>query len=236
MDPGDVLAAGADGAAEAAADEREEDVEDAAGVGREGHGGAQCNLAGARGWSLSRRPPPRRVATLMEKFQVSGAPGSLPPRMPVARLGAVQRVAVDGGGAGVEPVAGGWVEPKRSTSFRTARGGGRGSRRWRPGWPVVTAVDTAAGQVDADIAVFKLGNPLAYGDTVPGDDAPRRWVWICENGDGVAARVKMPGEEFTTRPAPPGMTIFMRQVFRFFGGQRGGLEDSVANRLTRRSA
>ena len=53
---------------------------------------------------------------------------------------------------------------------------------------VVAAVDAAAGEVDADVAVFKLGDPLAYGDTVPGDDAPRRWVWsTAENGDGVAA-------------------------------------------------
>src|SRR5882757_7074240 len=47
VDPGDELIAGAVGAAEAVADEGEEDVEDSVGVGAEGHGAAQGDLASA---------------------------------------------------------------------------------------------------------------------------------------------------------------------------------------------
>src|ERR1700761_4010973 len=47
VDPRDELIAGAVGAAEAVADEGEEDVEDSAGVGAEGHGAAQGHFAGA---------------------------------------------------------------------------------------------------------------------------------------------------------------------------------------------
>ncbi len=48
MDPGDELIAGAVGAAEAVADEGEEDVEDSAAVGAEGHGAAEGEFARSR--------------------------------------------------------------------------------------------------------------------------------------------------------------------------------------------
>ena len=84
VDPGDELIAGAVGAAEAVADEREEDVEDSAGVGAEGHGAAQGDLAGAGSGRMEKKASSQALATWMEKFHVSGAPGSLPPSSPVA--------------------------------------------------------------------------------------------------------------------------------------------------------
>ena len=50
VDPGDELIAGADSAPEAMANETEEDVEDAARIGAEGHCTAQRHLTGPRSW------------------------------------------------------------------------------------------------------------------------------------------------------------------------------------------
>jgi hypothetical protein len=63
---------------------------------------------------------------------------------------------------------------------------------------MVAAVDTAAGEVDADVTVFEFVDPRACGEAVPGDDLPR--CCMCsptEDGNGVAVRVKVAGEELT---------------------------------------
>jgi hypothetical protein len=83
VDPGDKLIAGAVGAAEAVADEREEDVEDSAGVGAEVMALRRATLR-VRGVRVEKKASSQALATWMEKFQVSGAPGSLPPSSPVA--------------------------------------------------------------------------------------------------------------------------------------------------------
>jgi len=41
----------------------------------------------------------------------------------------------------------------------------------------VAAVDTAASEVDADVALFELYNPWAEGEAVPWDYTPRGWLW-----------------------------------------------------------
>jgi hypothetical protein len=61
---------------------------------------------------------------------------------------------------------------------------------------IVAAVDAAAGEVDADVAVFEFGDPRAGGDAVPFDDAPGCGMRAAtEDGYGVVVRVKVAGED-----------------------------------------
>jgi hypothetical protein len=80
-------------------------------------------------------------------------------------------VAIDSGGAGVEPdrrrvIEGGddFVEDFRGLDAGVEDGAAIGG--------MVAAVDAAAGEVDADVTVFQSVDPGAGGDAVPWDDAP----------------------------------------------------------------
>ncbi|MDT7812534.1 MAG: hypothetical protein QOJ42_2450, partial [Acidobacteriaceae bacterium] len=56
--------------------------------------------------------------------------------------------------------------------------------------------DAAAGEVDADVAVFEFGGPGAGDEAVPGDDTPGSGPRAAgEDGDGVVVRVKVAGED-----------------------------------------
>ena len=108
VDPGDKLIAVAIGAAEAVADEREEDVEDSAGVWAEGHGAAQGDLAGARSGGGEEGLFPG-FGDLDGEVPGIGCAGFVAAEFAGGFVhGAVEGVAIDGGGAGVEP-NGGWV-------------------------------------------------------------------------------------------------------------------------------
>jgi hypothetical protein len=104
-------------------------------------------------------------------------------------------VAIDGGGAGVEPdwrrvVQGGddFVEELCGLDAGVEDGAAIGG--------MVAAVHAAAGEVDADVAVFEFGDPGAGGEAVPGDDAPGCLMRAAaEEGDGVVVRVKVAGED-----------------------------------------
>jgi hypothetical protein len=61
---------------------------------------------------------------------------------------------------------------------------------------MIAAVDAAAGEVDADVAVFELGDPGAGGEAVPWNDAPGCWMRVAaEDGDFVVVRVEVAGED-----------------------------------------
>ena len=60
----------------------------------------------------------------------------------------------------------------------------------------VAAVYAAAGEVDADIALFEIGDPWTEGEAVPWDYAPRGGLWeATEDNDIVTLGVKVTGEE-----------------------------------------
>lgn len=172
VDPGDELIAGADGAAKAVADETQEDVKDAAGIGAEGHGAAQGDLSSAgRG---------RREEGFLPGFgDLDGeVPGIRRARFVAAEFasglvhGAVERVAIDGGGAGVEPDGGRAIEV--CDDFVEDAGGlDAGVEDGAAIGLMVAAVDAATGKVDADITLFELVDPGAGSEAVPGDDAPQ---------------------------------------------------------------
>jgi hypothetical protein len=109
--------------------------------------------------------------------------------------GAVEGVAVDRGGAGVEPDGRRVFE--QGDCFTEELGGeDAGVVDGSAIGGGVPAVDAAAGEIDADVALVELGDPGADGDTVPGDDAPGSWTRVAaEDGDVVAVRVKVAGEE-----------------------------------------
>jgi hypothetical protein len=63
------------------------------------------------------------------------------------------------------------------------------------GWSV-TAVNAASCEVNADIALFKLGNPCSRCEAIPSNYAPCcRLRVAAEEDDVVTLRVKVPGEE-----------------------------------------
>ena len=63
---------------------------------------------------------------------------------------------------------------------------------------VVAAVDAAACEIDADVAVLEFGDPGARGEAIPENDAPGSWMRVAaEDGDSVAVGVKVSGEELT---------------------------------------
>jgi hypothetical protein len=104
-------------------------------------------------------------------------------------------VAVDRGGAGVEPDGRRVFE--QGDRFTEELGGeDAGVVDGSAIGGGVPAVDAAAGEVDADVALVELGDPWADGDTVPGDDTPGSWTRVAaDDGDVVAVRVKVAGEE-----------------------------------------
>src|SRR5258708_32051817 len=171
VDPGDELIAGAIGAAEAVADEREEDIEDSAGVGAEGHGAAQGDLAGARSGGGEEGFFPG-FGDLDGEVPGVGYAGFVATEFAGGFVhGAVEGVAIDGGGAGVEPDGGRVIEPGydlveelRGEDTRVEDGAAVGG--------MVAAVDAAAGEIDADVGVFEFVDPGAGGEAVPWDDAP----------------------------------------------------------------
>src|SRR4029079_13894325 len=127
-------------------------------------------------------------------------PGVGRPRLVAAKLArclihrAVERVAVDGRGAGVE------LDSRWSAeSFHyLVEQGGTQYARIEDVAPVllgITAVDIASGKVDADVAAFQLGGPWAGRHAVPCDGSPWRWRdFAAEDRDRISSRMKMPGE------------------------------------------
>ena len=106
VDPGDELSAGAVGAAEAVANEVEEDIEDSAAIGAEGHGTAQGDLAGV-GSGRGEEGGLPGFGDVDGEVPGVGRAGLVAAELAGGLVhGAVERVAIDGGGAGVEPDGG----------------------------------------------------------------------------------------------------------------------------------
>src|SRR5437868_5579001 len=177
------------------ADECEEDVEDSAGVGAEGHGATKGDLAGAgsRGGEEGLFPS---LGDLDGKGPGVGCAGFVAAELAGGFVhGAVEGVAIYGGGAGVEP-DGRRVFERGDDLVEELCGLDAGVEDGAAVGAVVAAVDAAAGEVDADVGVFELGDPGAGGEAVPWDHAPGGLIRAAgKNGDGVAVRVKVAGED-----------------------------------------
>ena len=99
---------------------------------------------------------------------------------------------------------GGWwrdgddlVEEERGTHARIADGAAVGR--------VVAAIDTAAGQVDADIALFQVSDPVAGSHSVPLGDVPGGGLRVAaEDGYGVALREEVASEDAADLSAAAG--------------------------------
>ena len=115
-------------------------------------------------------------------------------RCPSAHRSAVVSMGIDRGGAGLQPDA--WRT--RSSRDRLSDHAGRQHARLQDLLSIggsVSTVDTAAGQIDHDVAAIDLTLPVAEGRTVPGDDAPRPDVGTAAQDDHVVAvAVKCPRE------------------------------------------
>src|SRR5262249_8279636 len=79
--------------------------------------------------------------------------------------GAVQGVPVDGGGAGVDPEPGRWVEKcknlvQEAGAFDTRVVNGS------PVCSVIAAIHAPSGEIDADVALGEIRNPRAWRDAV----------------------------------------------------------------------
>src|SRR5579871_542116 len=70
---------------------------------------------------------------------------------------------------------------------------------------VVAAIHAASGKVDAQIALFEVGNPVAWCDAVPDADAPGGWTSIpAQHRDRVPVRMEMTGQDLANLPAASG--------------------------------
>ena len=190
VDPGDELISGQGGAAEAVADEREEDVEDSAGVGAEGHGAAESDLASARSRGGEEGFFPG-FGDLDGEVPRVGCAGFIAAEFARGLVhGAVERVAIDGCGAGVEPDGRRVIEPG-DDFVEDFCGLDAGVEDDAAVGGVVAAVDAAAGEVDADVAVLELGGPWARRSTIPDDAAP--WSWARGAGEDGDCRGRLRG-------------------------------------------
>ena len=104
-------------------------------------------------------------------------------------------MTIDGGGAGIEPDNGRVIEPGNDL-IEDVGGLDAGIEDGSAIGLVVTAVNAAAGEVDADVTVFEFGDPGALGDPVPWYDSPGRYLWsAADDCNVVAGSVKVAGED-----------------------------------------
>jgi hypothetical protein len=197
VNPGDELIAGSIGPAEAVANEREEDVEDAAGVGAEGHGAAQSDLSGARSCGREEGVFPR-FGDLNGEVPGVGRAGFVAAEFAGGLIhGAIEGVAIDGGGAGVEPDCGRVIE-LGDDLVKQMRGENAGVEDGPAIGLMVAAVDAAACEVDAGVGAFEFVNPGTRSEAIPGHDTPGSGIGsAAEDGDGVAVCVKVAREDLT---------------------------------------
>ena len=155
VDPGDVLAAVAVGAAEAAANEGHEDVKDSAWIWTHDHGGAEEDFTGVRsGLIISFIFP-------LQGDVVTEAPGFGDVVMGGAEdarcfvVGSVIAVGVDCGGAHLKPES--WGTGGLADGFADGSGGVKtgGIDCFAIGY-VVAAVDGASGEVDDEVCLIDL--------------------------------------------------------------------------------
>ena len=102
--PGDELAAGALGSAEASAHELHQNIEGATGVGAHDNGGSHGDFTCAGSGGFQKRLLPI-FGDGYGKIPSIGRTSFGAPQFAVFTHGAVKRVAVDGGGAGIQPDA-----------------------------------------------------------------------------------------------------------------------------------
>ncbi len=175
MNPGDELAAVALFPAEAASDQVGEDREGIAGYGAEGDRGAQSDFAGARSGCGEEGGLPV-FGDANGEVPGIGCAGFVATQFACGFVhGAVEGVAVDGGGGGVEPEAGrlGQVGDDLVEQARCADAGVVDGFSVGGG---VAAVDAASGEIDADVGAFEVLGPVADVESIPVDSVVRRSV------------------------------------------------------------
>ena len=109
-----------------------------------------------------------------------------------------------GGGGGVHPQAGRVGEAREDMTEET-RGEDARVVDFSAILEVVTAVDAAACEVDADVRAVEGFGPAAFGEAVPVNGLPGCGVGAaCEDGDVVAGGLKVAGEGLTDLAAAAG--------------------------------
>jgi hypothetical protein len=195
--PGDILVAAALGAAEVAANEFREDLEDAAAVGAHDKGGAESDAAGAGGGGVEEGLLPL-AADVDAKSPGAGDEGLLAALLAGELvLIAVQGVAVDGGGAGVEPDGRG-CGGLGDGAADEAGGEDAGVEDLAAVAGGVAGVDGASGEMDDGVGAVELGGPRAEVEAVPGEGLPGglgEVRFAREDGYDVAGRGEMTGED-----------------------------------------
>lgn len=201
VDPGDELVARAGGASESEANEGEEDVEDAAGVGAEGHGTAEGDAAGVGelvfeegrlpvfGHFDGEVPGVGCAGFVAAEFAAKFAGEVV--------LGTVQGVAVDGGGGGVHPDFGRMFEFLQDMAEQ-AGGEDAGVVNLATVFDVVAAVDAAASEVEEEVGLVQVLGPGAGGEAVPEVSLPGGVLGgAAEDDDLVTLGVEVPGEDLS---------------------------------------
>jgi len=76
----------------------------------------------------------------------------------------------------------------------------------------ITAIHAAPGKVNEHIAVLRLRNPFARGNSVPATHPPRRRSRIAtQHRNVVAPGMEMPRKDLTNLSAPPAIRIFIER-------------------------
>ena len=167
-----------------------------------------------RGVGVEKNASSHAFATSMEKFHVSGAPGSLPPSSPVRLVhGAIQRVPVDGRRAGVHPESGRVLEAGNHFVQQARAANARFEDR-APVRRRVPAIDAASGKIDADIA------PLEFARSSRPAVRPSHRTAFHGAGRGMRLNTvtacpcawKWRARMWPTCPLPPGITIFIEDT------------------------
>src|SRR5580700_8588251 len=111
---------------------------------------------------------------------------------------------VDGGRAGVQPDCRRMSE-RSDDLAQDARGVDARVEDVRAIRGVVTAIDGAAGKVDADVGAVQQILPIADVEAVPANGAPGRWGrTAAEDGDVVALRVEVASQHRSDLPRSAG--------------------------------
>ena len=121
---------------------------------------------------------------------------------------AIQGVAIDGGGAGVHPKSRCGIE-RSDHLIQQARALDSRLVNDAPVCRGVAAIDAASGKVNANVALFEVGDPVARRNAIPGNNAPGSGPWItAQDGDRVTLCVKVAGEDMADLSAAAGYDDF----------------------------
>src|SRR5947209_7691571 len=204
VDPRHELATGTGRAAQTHPNQVEKDLESSAPVGAHDDRAAQSDLARVRryGFEEGLLPGGRDV--------VAETPRRRQSRLTASDLTVdlthrpIQRVAVDGRGAGVHP------EPRRLGRLRDRvadqpRGDDSGLYDLAAVGLAVSAVDAATRQVDDDVGAVQLTGPITEAHPIPGDRRPRSRMHVTRDDRHVnTSTMEMARQDLPDLPAPAG--------------------------------